>query len=143
MPFITQGKTNIKYLLIVVALAAIVGGGILGYYYLWIKDLESRLAAIELKLPKKVIKDETANWKTYRNEELGFYFSYPEAVFGAPKVYFEGKGKVILGFEKSKDVPPDLFLEAFGAIGPSLHTYLLGKRRESADVRSYCVNPLQ
>jgi len=33
MPFITQGKANLKYILIVVILAAIVGGGILGYWY--------------------------------------------------------------------------------------------------------------
>ena len=36
MPFITQGKTNIKYILIVVVLAVISGGGILGYQYWWI-----------------------------------------------------------------------------------------------------------
>ena len=35
MPFITQGKTNWKFLLIVIVLAAIVGGGILVYQYLW------------------------------------------------------------------------------------------------------------
>ena len=33
MPFITQGKTNLIYILIVVILAVIVGGGILGYQY--------------------------------------------------------------------------------------------------------------
>jgi hypothetical protein len=33
MPFITQGKANLKYILIVVVLVAIVGGGILGYQY--------------------------------------------------------------------------------------------------------------
>jgi hypothetical protein len=53
MPFITQGKTNLKYILIVVILAAIAGGGILGYYYLWIKDLETRLTVLEVKMPEK------------------------------------------------------------------------------------------
>jgi len=77
MPFITQGKTNLKYILIVVILAAIVGGGILGYYYLWIKDLETRLAVVELKMPEKVIADETANWKIYINGTFGFEFKYP------------------------------------------------------------------
>lgn len=35
MPFITQGKINLKYILIVIVLAVIVGGGILGYQYWW------------------------------------------------------------------------------------------------------------
>jgi hypothetical protein len=61
MPFITQGRTNIKYILIVVVLAAIAGGGILGYYYLWIKDLEARLAVIEIKMPEKVTEGGTFN----------------------------------------------------------------------------------
>jgi len=32
MPFLTQGKTNWKYILIVLVLAIIVGGGVLSYY---------------------------------------------------------------------------------------------------------------
>lgn len=52
MPFITQGKTNLKYILIVIVLAVIVGGGILGYYYSWIKELDIRLSELELKLPE-------------------------------------------------------------------------------------------
>ena len=39
MPFVTQGKANLKYILIVVILAAIVGGGILGYQY-WLSPEE-------------------------------------------------------------------------------------------------------
>lgn len=35
MPFITQGKTNLKYILIVVVLAVVIGGGIFVYQYLW------------------------------------------------------------------------------------------------------------
>ena len=82
MPFITQGKANLKYILIIVVLAAIVGGGIFGYYYLWIKDLETRLAVLELKMPKTV-KDETANWSVFSGEALMegktyyFQFKYP------------------------------------------------------------------
>jgi|GEM_PF-4473007 len=35
MPFIAQGKTNLKYILIIVVLAVIVGGGILAWQYWW------------------------------------------------------------------------------------------------------------
>lgn len=77
MPFIAQGKTNLKYILIVVVLAVIVGGVILGYYYLWIKDLEAKLTELEIRLPEKVTKNETADWKTYRNEEYEFELKYP------------------------------------------------------------------
>ncbi len=49
---------------IIVILAAILVGGIFIYQY---------------RLPKEEITetDETANWKTYRNEELGIEFKYP------------------------------------------------------------------
>lgn len=35
MPFISRGRSNIKYLLIVVVLALFAGGGILGYLAWW------------------------------------------------------------------------------------------------------------
>lgn len=71
-------KTNWKYISIIVIVAIIVGGGILGYYYFLIKDLEMRLVKIELRLPEKVIEDETANWKIYRSEKYNFEFKYPK-----------------------------------------------------------------
>lgn len=78
MPFITQGKTNLKYILIVIVLAVIVGGGILGYYYSWIKELEIKLSEIELRLSEaKPSEDGTANWKIYRNDKYGYELKYP------------------------------------------------------------------
>jgi hypothetical protein len=92
MPFITQGKTDIKYILIVVILAVIAGGGILGYQYWWMprKEIESSscpappICEGELLYgdsfsgcPSYSCVDETVNWKIYRNEEYGFEIKYP------------------------------------------------------------------
>jgi len=73
MPFLTQGKTNWKFLLIVVVLAAIVGGGTI-----WlVKEQEAQFAKLpEIKVPEKV-KDETADWQIYKNEEWGLEMKYP------------------------------------------------------------------
>ena len=84
MPFITQGpegeqapygvnKTNWKLLVIVIILAILVGGGVLGWQWL---EFKKEMKIPEFKLSEK-IKDETVNWKTYRNEEYGFEFKYP------------------------------------------------------------------
>jgi len=67
-------KTNIKYLLIVIILAAVVGGGIL-----WCasKQEVSLTEFPEVKKPEKT-EDETADWKIYTNEEYGFELKYPK-----------------------------------------------------------------
>lgn len=69
--FITKGKTNWKYLLIIVILFLIV----IGETFYLIKQ-ETKIP--ETQLPTKAIQDETANWKTYRNEKYGFEIKYPE-----------------------------------------------------------------
>jgi hypothetical protein len=78
MPFLTKEKTNWKYILIILVLAAIVGGGILGYLRYFQKEISFLTKFPEIKKPEKIIK-ETTNWKTYRNEEYGFEIKYPES----------------------------------------------------------------
>ena len=70
MPFITQGKTNWKFLVIVIVLAAVAGGGIL-----WCTSKQEVLFTEfpEIKIPE----DETADWKAYRNEEYWYKIKYP------------------------------------------------------------------
>lgn len=53
MFFITQGKTNLRYILIVVVLAVIVGGGIFIYQRCWIAEKEMAiLMPLTLSLPQ-------------------------------------------------------------------------------------------
>ena len=82
MPFLTQGKTNWKFLLIVVVLAVIAGGAIWGY--LRMTEEEFKISPVDI--PEKVTEDETADlvpsevegWQVYRNEEYGFEFKHPK-----------------------------------------------------------------
>jgi len=75
MILLTEGKTNWKYILIVLILAVIVGGGVLW----WIKKEEvAPIEFPEIKKPEKVVEDETANWKVYKDEVYGFEIKYPK-----------------------------------------------------------------
>ena len=63
-----------KIWIIVIALV-ILTGGILTWQYWWVSKEEVKPP--EIKVPEEVIEEETANWKTYRNEEYGFEIKYP------------------------------------------------------------------
>jgi hypothetical protein len=97
MPFITQGKTNVKYLTIVVVLAILAGAGI----FLCRQYLDRKAAEIFTQnqgactQEAKICPDGssvgrtgpncefaacavgTAGWKTYSSEEHGFEIKYP------------------------------------------------------------------
>ena len=68
-----QGKTNIKYLFIVIILAVFAGGAM--FTGIELMKCPSWWPSIQQILP---VEDETANWKTYKNEEYGFKIRYPE-----------------------------------------------------------------
>jgi hypothetical protein len=58
MPFLTKEKTNWKYILIILILAVIVGGGILVYLRYFNKEISSLAKFPEIKKPEKVITEE-------------------------------------------------------------------------------------
>ncbi len=71
---IKEGKTNIKYLLIVVVLATIVGGIT---YWQYQEMQKEELGGVEVNIPEKVVGGETTNWEIYRDEEYRFELEYP------------------------------------------------------------------
>ena len=85
MPFITQAKTNLKYILIVTILAVMVAGGTLVYWWQIKKEEIKAPDLINAEEPE----DETeffepidiADWQTYRNQKYGFEFLYPAEMY--------------------------------------------------------------
>jgi len=73
MCFIKQGKTNIKYLFILIIAAIFAGGIMVGTFKLmkcsyWWPSTEN-------------IGDQTAGWQVLKNEEFGFEMKYPREFF--------------------------------------------------------------
>jgi len=118
---IKQGKTNWKYVVIILVLALIVGGGIFGYWK-WVGREEVKI--LEIKMSEKVVENETANWETYKNEQYGFEINYPNDFVKAEWTDFEFtniagdfKGFFLVQFKiprfyiKSEFYAPDIRIE--------------------------------
>jgi hypothetical protein len=112
MPFLTKGKTNWKYILIVVILAMIVGGGILGYLRNFQREIIFPTQFPEIKRPERIeiekpkIEDEIANWKTYSGD--GFIIKYPQDW----KVVIEESINLTYLTPKEKRIPEDIWVYA-------------------------------
>jgi len=68
MPFLIQGKTNWKFIAIVIVLAIIVGGGTLGYWW-WMEREELETPSIEIPervVEKEIIEEEITEDKTVK-----------------------------------------------------------------------------
>lgn len=78
---IKEGKTDWKFLLIAAVLAAVAGAGVFDFSRDFIKEMISLSDFSEIKEAEKIVeivKDETADWKIYQNQEYGFQIKYPE-----------------------------------------------------------------
>ncbi len=76
---------------IVVVAVALLAGGVLAWQYL--DKPKEEVEAPKVEAPK----NETADWKTYRNEEFGFEIKIPEKWFVEGKTIFHKKGGCVAG----------------------------------------------
>jgi len=107
MSFITNDKANLKYILIVAVLAAIVGGGILAWCYWWMPEQGNIMPPEKItEEPSEEAKDETADWHTFKSEEYKFELKYPKLWHA----YHNTK----LGFAAISTFSQDKYEEYFG-----------------------------
>lgn len=75
MFFLKQGKTNWKYIIIVLFIAA--GAGWLIFYYMGqLSFLTTTVPLSEIKQSEKIV--DMADWNTYKSERFGYEFQYPK-----------------------------------------------------------------
>jgi len=126
---------NLKYILIVVILAAVVGGGILAYQY-W-RTPKEEVEIPEVKPSEEITKDETANWRVYRNEEYGFEIRYPSewqhkvdknyiGFYDPQKIKFVAPNELTIRmFPKENNIPLDKWIQELPEI--KSETEIVGK----------------
>lgn len=75
----TKGFAPIAIVIIVAAVLVLAGGG----YWWWQNKAEVAVPVINqqaISSSQQVATDETASWKTYRNDQYGFEFQYPTEI---------------------------------------------------------------
>jgi hypothetical protein len=114
MPFLTQGKTNWKFLLIVIILAAIVDVGILAYTSYFIKEKISITPTPPLITKKseevtpkekyeEIIKDEEiTNSSLFSIEDYGFSMKIPTSYTKKEETEKSGLKRIVFSTEKDK-----------------------------------------
>jgi len=90
MSFLTQGKTNWKYILILLILAGIVSEWILSYLRYFEEKISFLTKFPEIKKLEKIGEDTVANWKTYTNKIALFRIKYP-ADWEVQEIYEENE----------------------------------------------------
>lgn len=101
---IQEKRKSIIIAMIILVFMVIGSGGIFAWQYFW---------APEEKAPKEeVVKDETADWKTYRNEEYGFEVKHPAGWTLRvrdtvdPTFEFSGEEGIFVVLPRGLEVPP-------------------------------------
>lgn len=98
MSFLIQGKTNWKFVTLVIILTVMVSVGILFY----IKTNEIPSVKVYKAEKREKIQNETVNWENYQNSKMGFSIKYPshwEKFMDGPLSWFnpesENKGFLV------------------------------------------------
>lgn len=99
--FLKGGPTNWGYVVILIVITFLVAGGVLSYAKYVFEEIASLSQFPEIEIRKK-IKDETAKWKTYRNEEYGFEIKYPKGwkYTEGSQIKPDARGHYIVAFGK-------------------------------------------
>jgi hypothetical protein len=75
-----DSRTDWRCILILVVLVFIISSGILEYTKYTINEIDfiTKFSNVVINKQRRIGKDETANWKIYKNEKYGFKIKYPE-----------------------------------------------------------------
>jgi len=120
----------------IILILVILVGGFTWWQYGEIEKLRNELPDIELpekkeeeiKISEKLVEDETADWKIYRNEEYGFEMKYPSedwAIRSESDIY------VIIGGFPIEAFPPHATEITIKIIEKNLDNYISDYNREN------------